>query len=938
MRPLSLAVISSLGAAIAACAAPEAEALWGRDGALTVRWQDDSIATLSASLAEPGWQFRSAGPERGAPSSGSARALQITTAAGPVKVRADARPAAGGIGLEYQFSPTAPTPVMVICAAWNLPADFWRGGRWTADGRSGDVPAEFGPVSLFTGSVRSFSIQSPRGPKLTLTCAQPQNLLLQDDRQWGPSFSIRIGPGGNPLNVAAPLTVAFTASLDPAMTLSVDEPVTLQANQDWVPLDGAVDVQPGSALDFTSLGLLDGPAGKHGWLKADRQGRMVFEQRPDQPVKLYGVNLCFTALYPDHDLADRVADRLARLGYNAVRIHHYEGNLVDDKAPDSLTFRPQQLDRLEYFAAALKKRGLYLTTDLFVSRPVRAKEAYAAGGERVAMDEYKLCVLVSDRARGNLKEFSRRLFGHVNPYTGQTWAKDPALNMLSLVNEGMLLNFLGGASERLRVELKRSWSAWLTQRYGDRAKLQAAWDGRLPDGQDPAQGSVALPRGTDGIAGRDVAIWAADVHRAFIADMRRFLREELGSRALITDLNAWTDVWPMQGVRQDLDYVDNHSYWDHPHFLEQAWRLPTRGGNHGGSAVSQAAPLHRSKAVTQLLDRPFGFSEFNYSGPNASRAEGGPLTGAYGALQGWDAIWRFAYSHGVDNLRQPQASNFFDVAADPAMLASDRFGILLFRRDAATAKATVALCTTRRDLDDGQVPLSTGQLAELSLVTRLGSLVDAAGQPGPGELRLELQGKRPDLKSPGATQQVLQQLKDRGLIAKDNPTDLDQRVYVSDTGQLRLEPARGLFVYATPGSVGAFSAKGQAAQVGLLSIKPGRGPVGVYVASLSAAPVTSAPRLLVAHVPDIQGSGRRYGERGLRTLLDWGKLPHLVRDVTTTVALKIDQPAGVKVYALGLDGARLAEVPAETRDGALTFDAQTRLAGKGVIYYEVTRG
>ena len=85
-----------------------------------------------------------------------------------------------------------------------------------------------------------------------------------------------------------------------------------------------------------------------------------------------------------------------------------------------------------------------------------------------------------------------------------------------------------------------------------------------------------------------------------------------------------------------------------------------------------ANPLHADKSPTRLLDKPFGFSEFNYAAPNAYRTESGPLTGAYAALQGWDAIWRFAFSHDMRNLTQPSPGNYFDVSVDPGLQGRNR--------------------------------------------------------------------------------------------------------------------------------------------------------------------------------------------------------------------------------------------------------------------------
>ena len=39
-----------------------------------------------------------------------------------------------------------------------------------------------------------------------------------------------------------------------------------------------------------------------------------------------------------------------------------------------MTGSPQSLDRLDYLLAACGKRGIYVTTDLYVSRPVGAEQ------------------------------------------------------------------------------------------------------------------------------------------------------------------------------------------------------------------------------------------------------------------------------------------------------------------------------------------------------------------------------------------------------------------------------------------------------------------------------------------------------------------------------------------------------------------------------------
>ena len=148
-----------------------------------------------------------------------------------------------------------------------------------------------------------------------------------------------------------------------------DRPVTIVADQDWIPLRLELDIAPDSALDFSAMGLQDAPAGKHGWLHANTDGTFSFERQPGKPVRFYGVNLCFSAHYITHDQSDQLAERLVRLGYNTVRLHHYESELTD-RSPDRTQLNEEKLDQLDYLIAALIRRGIYVTTDLFVSRPV----------------------------------------------------------------------------------------------------------------------------------------------------------------------------------------------------------------------------------------------------------------------------------------------------------------------------------------------------------------------------------------------------------------------------------------------------------------------------------------------------------------------------------------------------------------------------------------
>ncbi|MBM3838569.1 MAG: hypothetical protein FJ398_11505 [Verrucomicrobia bacterium] len=168
--------------------------------------------------------------------------------------------------------------------------------------------------------------------------------------------------------------------------------------------------------------------------------RAVTANSPDTPRRFYGVNLCFGAHYLSHAESDRLADRLVRLGYNALRIHHYERDLVQGQSPTT-KLNPQKLEQFDYLMAALIQRGIYLTTDLYVSRSVPWREVGIDRDGQIPMNTFKILAPVHAGAFENWKQFTRALLDHTNPYTKRRYADEPALAWLAMINEGNIGNF-----------------------------------------------------------------------------------------------------------------------------------------------------------------------------------------------------------------------------------------------------------------------------------------------------------------------------------------------------------------------------------------------------------------------------------------------------------------------------------------------------------------
>jgi hypothetical protein len=144
-----------------------------------------------------------------------------------------------------------------------------------------------------------------------------------------------------------------------------------------------------SSATLTDLSWMnDAPAGARGFVRA--QGEH-FVDGQGKPLRFWGVNINFAGAFPSKAEAPRIAARLAKFGFNAVRMHHYEGYggingiwkaaaVGSSKPRIPREFDPEQFDRFQFFIAELIKRGIYINLNLHVGRKTTEGEGvvYAA--------------------------------------------------------------------------------------------------------------------------------------------------------------------------------------------------------------------------------------------------------------------------------------------------------------------------------------------------------------------------------------------------------------------------------------------------------------------------------------------------------------------------------------------------------------------------------
>lgn len=662
---------------------------------------------------------------------------------------------------------------------------------------------------------------------------------------------------------------------------SVESFYYVEEGEEWAPMEAVKPVVAGSVLDFS--GMLDAPAGKYGWITTDAAGHFDAEKASGKRFKFYGPNLCFSAVYLDKPAAEKLADEMARLGYTSVRFHHYDNALSDPEGSDSTELLPEKIDRLDYLFYCLKERGIYITLDLYCSRRFRTGELPDAPvREGYAM---KQLLPVYAPARENWKKFARNLLTHRNPYTKLTWGEDPALFAVSLSNENITFGNWSGKAKALYLD-------------GYRKFLETK--------------NLATPENLEARGGLFYR-YLTDLNVEMIRDLSEYVHKELGYKGLITEINFRQNAATSE-IRDSLAFVDNHNYWDHPNSLPgRSWSFPFLH-NQTSALKNSAWPL-RTIMPSRIFGKPFTLTEINFVYPNRFRAESGPLLGAYAALQDWDGLYRFAWSHNDKGVRHEEPINRFDIAEDSLSQIAERVTNLLFvRGDVKPAANGVAWPygeSTFREMNslgDSDFPVDFGMLG---LYCRIGSLREDRSFPGVKRIR-----ERKNFLAE--------------LSAAERET-IKSPVKSSETGEIVYDAPKGTLRVVSPRSESLSFFDG--ALAGKVLSATGGTPVFqvVTASALDGRALAESGKIVLFHQSDVTGRHIRYSSESMQAVEHWGKKAPLIRRAAAELTLKL-APGNYSVRAIGLDGLPKGVVPSRSENGALKFRADTASFGGTMVY------
>ncbi|MHC4807077.1 MAG: carbohydrate binding domain-containing protein, partial [Planctomycetota bacterium] len=251
-----------------------------------------------------------------------------------------------------------------------------------------------------------------------------------------------------------------------------------------------------------------------------------------------------------------------------------------------------------------------------------------------------------------------------------------------------------------QVELGQEWQ---TYRFGfvakdndDNARVNFAFSGStipfyLANVEFRPGGRVAMYEGESIQAGTvalyvdsqtpartlDRMCFLAETEKAYFDDMREFIRDDLGSRALVTG----TVVFGPLGLyaQSDMDFIDTHAYWQHPRFPGTPWDRNNWFVEQKPMTDYPAQATLFSLAARRLAGKPFTVSEYNHPAPLDSQAQCVPMIASFAAAQDWDGVWLYTYSHTSDSWDREYLNSYFDIDTNPSKWGFMRAGTAIFR-------------------------------------------------------------------------------------------------------------------------------------------------------------------------------------------------------------------------------------------------------------------
>lgn len=210
-------------------------------------------------------------------------------------------------------------------------------------------------------------------------------------------------------------------------------------------------------------------------------------------------------------------------------------------------------------------------------------------------------------------------------------------------------------------------------------------------------------------AADDMVDFLTSLEKSYFKEIVDFLKNEIGVKVPITGIGGYGRSEDLI-AQQPCDFIDAHSYWDHPKFPNKSWDIDDFRIDNKSMIEDEKLGILNSlsnRAPFKNL-KPYTVTEWNHCYPNQYAYETPTLLAAEANKAGWDGLFLFAYSHGWDY--QPHYNDihsYFDAIANPQKLILCAISSYIFNK---TDDSTVTVKNGYYQLDSSQVKGAAGAI------------------------------------------------------------------------------------------------------------------------------------------------------------------------------------------------------------------------------------
>lgn len=561
------------------------------------------------------------------------------------------------------------------------------------------------------------------------------------------------------------------------------------------------------AVDLSFLNHAEKPAGKRGFVQSI-QDKLQFEDGTE--ARFWGTNLAANALFDTTNEDIKLqANRLSRLGFNLIRIHHHDADWIQHNifgntqhATDTQSLDQNAMAKLDWWIKCLQDEGIYIWLDLHIGRQFRRADQIT-GFDEIANDAGKADLrgynYVNPDIQQAMMAFNTLLLTHKNQFTGKRYVEDASIAAVMITNENDITHHYGNSLLKDKnVPIHHDWFTQEASRYSKThdispKKLMQVWK------TGPAN------------------YFLNDLEYRFNQKMITHLRA-IGLKVPIVTTSTWggNSINALPALTAG-DMIDVHAY-------------------QSGELLS-SNPLHTDHfihwiAAAQIVNIPITVSEWNAEAfPNPERHVYPLYLASQGAYQGWDALMQYAYAQ--ESLSTSGAAYNWNSHSDPVLMATMPAAALLYRRgDVDPARKHYIIDLPAKDYYEQHFNPANSRV------------IRTAAETGRLSIHLPKSDKLPWLNA-----RLFPRNYERITSVSDALLAPTSDHSISDTGQILRNWKKGTLIINTPQSkIASGWIGGHRLQIGALETIITTPHASVAVQSLDSQPIELSQSILISSV------------------------------------------------------------------------------------------